>query len=36
MKELILIAKDAPKIEFGANISKVLAEKEIPKKPGSV
>lgn len=35
-KELILIAKDAPKIEFGANISKVLAEKEIPKKPGSV
>ncbi len=36
IKELILITSDAPKIEFGANISKVLAEKEIPKKPGSV
>ncbi len=35
-KELILIASDAPKIEFGASLSKVLAEKEIPKKPGSV
>lgn len=35
-KEVIKIASDAPKIEFGASISKVLAEKEIPKKPGSV
>lgn len=35
-KELILIAADAPKIEFGANLSQVLAEKEIPKKKGSV
>ena len=35
-KELIQIASDAPKINFGANLSQVLAEKEIPKKKGSV
>ena len=35
-KELIQIASDAPIINFGANLSKVLAEKEIPKKKGSV
>ena len=35
-KEVIKIASDAPKINFEGNLSKVLAEKEIPKKPGSV
>lgn len=34
--ELIVIRSDAPKINFEVSISKVLAEKEIPKKKGSV
>ena len=35
-KEVIKIASDAPKINFEGSLSKILAEKEIPKKPGSV
>lgn len=35
-KELIIISSDAPKINFDVSLSKVLAEKEIPKKQGSV
>lgn len=35
-KELIVISSDAPKINFDVSVSRVLAEKEIPKKKTSV